>query len=110
MVQRFFLLTALVLCGAPALGPTAAQIDGEFYFDETTPTPAAVLALQNCGADERTAAHRRPFAGGFVFAIQCASNNENFVETLVFAEQADGTGGCCSNSRCPPIAAAARKT
>jgi hypothetical protein len=26
-------------------------------------------------------------------AIQCASNNENFVETLDFAAQADGSGG-----------------
>jgi hypothetical protein len=71
----------------------AADADGDFYFDETTPTPKAVLALQDCGADEKTAAHRKPFAGGFIFAIQCASNNENFIETLIFSEHEDGSGG-----------------
>jgi hypothetical protein len=53
----------------------AVDVDGDFYFDETT--PKAVLALQDCGADENTPAHRKPFAGGYVFAIKCASNNEN---------------------------------
>jgi hypothetical protein len=66
-------------------------VDDDFYFDEATPVPAAVLALQDCGADERTPAHRRPFAGGFIFLVKCASNNENFIETLIFAEQEDGT-------------------
>jgi hypothetical protein len=93
MVHRVFLVAALVLCGASASPAVAAEIDEDFYFDEATPMPATVLALQDCGADERTTAHRQPFAGGFVFAIQCASNNENLVETLVFAEQQDGTGG-----------------
>ena len=59
----------------------------------STPTPAAVLALQDCDADVRTPAHRKPFAGGFVFAVQCASNNENFVETLIFSEHEDGSQG-----------------
>ena len=69
------------------------DVDGDFYFDETTPTPAAVLALQDCDADAKTPAHRKPFAGGFVFAIQCPSNNENFMEALIFSEQEDGSGG-----------------
>lgn len=59
----------------------AVNVDGDFYFDETT--PKAVLALQDCDADEKTAAHGKPFAGGFIFAVQCASNNENFMETLI---------------------------
>lgn len=71
----------------------AFDVDGDFYFDETTPTPKAVLALQDCDADEKTAAHRKPFADGFIFAVQCASNNENFMETLIFSEQEDGSGG-----------------
>jgi hypothetical protein len=85
-------LAALVLCLLP--GPArAVDVDGDFYFDETTPTPKAVLALQDCDADEKTAAHRKPFAGGFIFAIQCPSNNENFIETLIFSEHEDGSGG-----------------
>jgi hypothetical protein len=71
----------------------AVDVDGDFYFDETTPTPKAVLALQDCGADENTPAHRKSFAGGYIFAIKCASNNENFIETLIFSEHEDGTGG-----------------
>ena len=63
----------------------AVDADGDVYFDEATPTPAAVLALQDCDADAKTPAHRKPFAGGFVFAIQCPSNNENFMEALIFS-------------------------
>ena len=69
------------------------EVDGDFYFDATTQRPTAVLALQDCDADERTPAHRKPFAGGYVFAVQCASNNENFVETLIFSEHEDGSRG-----------------
>ena len=91
LAARFCLLcAALVLSVSPS---GAVEIDGDFYFDETTPTPAAVLALQDCDADVRTPAHRKPFAGGFVFAVQCASNNENFVETLIFSEHEDGSQG-----------------
>lgn len=71
----------------------AVNADGDFYFDETNSTPKAVLALQDCDANEKTAAHRKPFAGGFIFAVQCASNNENFMETLIFSEEEDGSGG-----------------
>jgi hypothetical protein len=83
-------LLLVLLVPPPA---SAIDIDGDFYFDAETPTPAAVLALQTCDADAHTAAHRKPFAGGFIFAIQCASNNENFMETLVFSEHEDGSGG-----------------
>jgi hypothetical protein len=71
---------------------TAADANGVFYFDQSTPTPAIVLSVQDCDASESTPAHRRAFAGGFMFAIKCASNNENFVETLIFGERVDGTG------------------
>ncbi len=81
----------MILSLTPSSG--AGEIDDDFYFDETTPTPAAVLALQDCDADERRPAHRKPFAGGFVFAVQCASNHENFVETLIFSEHEDGSQG-----------------
>jgi hypothetical protein len=82
----------LVLACLP-VAAMAGDLDDDFYFNETTPTPAAVLALQDCEANERTNAHRKTFAGGFVFAIQCASNHENWVETLIFAEHEDGAGG-----------------
>ena len=85
-------LIALAVCLLP-FAAMAVDVDGDFYFDEKTPTPASVLALQTCDADARTPAHRKPFAGGFVFAIQCPSNNDNFIETLIFAEHEDGAGG-----------------
>ena len=88
----------------------AGETDGDFYFDEQTPTPPAVLALQTCQADERTQAHRKPFAAGFIFAIQCASNNENFVETLIFSEQEDGSGGWLLLFPRPANAARASRT
>lgn len=64
--------------------------DGTFIFDEETPVPAAVMAIEDCGADENTFATRDPFAGGFLFAIQCPGNNENSMQTLIFAKTEDG--------------------
>lgn len=93
LTARFCLLCTALGLGSALSTAGAVESDGDFYFDETTPTPAAVLALQDCDADERTPAHRKPFAGGYVFAVQCASNNENFVETLIFSEHEDGSGG-----------------
>lgn len=90
---RLFWRGAAFALGLFTAEAKAGDVDGDFYFDETTPTPQAVLALQDCGADEKTPAHRKPFAGGFVFAIQCPSNNENFIETLIFSEREDGLGG-----------------
>jgi hypothetical protein len=89
MPHRLALPMVLIL----GFAARAGEVDEDFYFDETTPTPAAVLALQPCDADERRPAHRKPFAGGYIFAVQCASNNENFVETLIFSEHEDGSGG-----------------
>ena len=76
-----------------AFAAEALETDGHFSFDETTPLPAAVLALQDCDANERTPAYRRAFVGGYIFAIKCASNHENRVETLVFSEHEDGREG-----------------
>ena len=71
LAARFCLLCAALV---PSFSPSGAgEVDADFYFDETTPTPAAVLALQDCDADVRTPAHRKPFAGGFVFAVQYAA-------------------------------------
>ena len=60
-MSRPAVLAALVL--ASAAPAWAIDLDGDFYFDAETPTPAAVLAIQDYGADERTNAHRKPFAG-----------------------------------------------
>jgi hypothetical protein len=86
-------LSAIAFAMGFGLATEAVAGDDDFYFNEQTPTPPAVLALADCGADERTAVHRKTFGGGFVFAVQRASNNENFVETLIFAESEDGIGG-----------------
>lgn len=67
--------------------------DGTVLFGEHNPMPAAVLALQDCEANERSHASRRRFADGFIFAVKCASNHENWVETLIFSERVDGGDG-----------------
>jgi hypothetical protein len=66
--------------------------DGTFIFDKEDPVPAEVMAIQDCGADENTFATRDSFAGGFLFAIQCPGNNENSMQTLIFAKTEDGAG------------------
>ncbi len=79
-----------VALSAASLAAQSAVIGDDFYFDETTPLPASVRALEECGTSGQ--AHRKRFAGGFVFALQCAGNNENYVETLIYAKTEDGTG------------------
>jgi len=83
-----FLATGLISFAAAA---TELE-DGTFLFDTDTPVPADVLALVECGAEDEPFATRQPFAGGFVFALQCPGNNENFNQTLVFADNAQGGG------------------
>lgn len=86
MVIRLVLLLGLSL----ALAAEATELeDGTLLFGEHNPMPAAVMALQDCGANERTYAKRRRFADGFIFAVKCASNHENWVETLIFSEHED---------------------
>ena len=85
---------AAVFLAATLFTFTAAAIeleDGTLLFDEETPVPAQVFALETCGADEHGMATRRPFAGGFLFAFQCPGNNENSVQTLIFAGDESGT-------------------
>ncbi|HSD92219.1 MAG TPA: hypothetical protein VLB11_04250 [Methyloceanibacter sp.] len=90
MVIRLVLLLGLSL----ALAAEATELeDGTLLFGEHNPMPAAVMALQDCGANERTYAKRRRFADGFIFAVKCASNHENWVETLIFSEHEDGDDG-----------------
>jgi hypothetical protein len=89
-------MTRFVLYVAILLGPSVAAAieleDGTFLFDEETQMPPAVMAAQECSDDEDISGTRRPFAGGFIFAIRCASNNENSNQTLIFAKDAQGNG------------------
>ncbi len=80
-------LAAMVMAGAPA---RASDGEDMFVFDETNPLPEPVAAQSSCFEDGPGFATRRPFAGGFVFAIQCPGNNENFIQALVFATAEDG--------------------
>lgn len=86
--MRRFLVCLAILFVPPAAAATEMG-DGTTLFGEDTPLPATVVALQDCGGESRLGS-RRPFAGGFVFAIRCASNNENLNQTLVFARDAQG--------------------
>ena len=83
---------AVLVASLVPLAAAAEVGNNRFTFDEDTPVPAVVMALQDCGADERTHAWRQPFAGGFLFAIRCPGNNENSMQTLIFAEAEHGTG------------------
>jgi hypothetical protein len=90
MITRLVLLLGLNL----AVAAEATELeDGTLLFGEHNPMPAAVMALQDCDANERTYAKRRRFADGFIFAVKCASNHENWVETLIFSEREDGDDG-----------------
>ncbi len=91
-------LIAPALCGAlgllamagAAVPAAAAEADDLFSFDQTNPLPAAVAAATWCAEDGPGNATRRPFAGGFVFAVQCPGNNANYIQQLVFATGVDG--------------------
>lgn len=76
---------------APLAAAATELDDGTFLFDEAAPVPPAVVAQEQCGAEESGFATRRPFAGGFVFTLRCPGNNENFVQTLIFATDENGT-------------------
>jgi hypothetical protein len=89
-MPRFSVCLALLL--SPSTIAALELDDGTFLFDEETPVPAAVMSLEDCGANARSFASRQPFADGFLFAIQCPGNNENSMQTLIFADAEDGTG------------------
>jgi hypothetical protein len=86
-------LVLLLGLGLPQMAAATELDDGTVLYGADHPMPPAVLALQDCDANERTYAKRRRFAGGFVFAVQCAGNHENWMETLIFSEHADGRDG-----------------
>ena len=90
MAARF--LVAMLMAVA-LIAPAHAQKSGAQEHDllDKTNVPATVAAQIPCGT-EADFVTRRPFAGGFVFAWQCAGNNANFIQALVFAPSADGAG------------------
>jgi hypothetical protein len=93
LMRRCRAAVARLALGIFATEAVAIQLEnGTFLFDAETPIPSQVFALVDCGADERSFASRQPFAGGFLFAIQCPGNNENFMQTLIFAAGEDGAG------------------
>lgn len=70
-------------------GPAVAQTDGSVSIDWKD-APKAVVGKIDCGGPE-TGITRRAFAGGFVFAAQCPGNHANFIQALVYADDAQGT-------------------
>jgi len=78
--------------GLVSLSASAMELeDGTYLYGNDEAPPAPVMALQDCAGNERAPAARRPFAAGYIFAIKCASNQENYVETLIFSEHEGGT-------------------
>jgi len=70
-------------------GPAVAQTDGSVSIDWKD-APKGVVGKIDCGGPE-TGITRRAFAGGFVFAAQCPGNHANFIQALVYADDAQGT-------------------
>ena len=79
-----------ILSAQPATAGTQLG-DGTFLYDDQTPFPESLMALETCGAQPEAFATRRPFAGGFVFSVKCPGNNENFIEALFFATDENAT-------------------
>ena len=78
---------ALALIASPAPAQTG---DGRVQVDPAQ-VPQSVATQVECGTDPDDVS-RRPFAGGFIFAWKCASNHANWVEALVYADNAEGVG------------------
>jgi hypothetical protein len=76
-----------VMLAAPAAAQTG---DGRVQL-KPAEVPNTVAAQVECGTDPDDVL-RRPFAGGFIFAWKCASNHANWVQALVYADNADGAG------------------
>jgi hypothetical protein len=87
-MRRLALLVLAIFAVAPVL---AEEIGDVFYFDASDPPPEAVMATTECDGAGDGGITRRPFAGGFVFAVRCPGNNANMIEALVFSETDDGS-------------------
>lgn len=81
-------LTAIVLS---VLLTGVAAADDEFNYGEKPP-PKTVLAMAGCPDDAWPYSTRRPFDGGFVFAVRCPGNVASYVEALVWVSDKNGKG------------------
>jgi len=87
-MRRLVLFALMLFAAAPVF---ADEIGDVFYFDDTNPPPEAVMAATWCDGFGDGGITRRPFAGGFVFAVRCPGNNANYIEALVFSATEDGS-------------------
>ncbi len=85
---RVALALAAVLLG-PVAGAAQEQNTGELIGRRDI--PAAVSKLVTCGTDPDLVT-RHAFAGGYLFAWDCARNPANLLQAMVFTERYDGTG------------------
>lgn len=88
----FSCAVAICVVSFPVL---AEGTDEVFVFNKMMPLPTAVsaelwCAELWCAEDGPVFATRRPFADGFIFAVRCPSNRQNFIEGLAFASTEDG--------------------
>lgn len=79
-----FIWLFLVIVSTPAM----AQTDEPVSIDWKD-APKTVVEKIDCGM-EPPFVTRRAFAGGVVFAAQCPGNNANYIQALVYADDAQG--------------------
>jgi len=72
-----------------ALAAPAFAQAGDSVSIERKDAPRAVLEKIGCGM-EPSFVTRQPFAGGQVFAAQCPGNHANYIQALVYADDAQG--------------------
>jgi hypothetical protein len=71
------------------LASSAFAQTGESISVDWQAAPKTVVEKIDCGM-EPSFVTRRAFAGGFVFAAQCPGNHANYIQALVYADNADG--------------------
>lgn len=72
-----------------AVSPVHTQTSDTTSLDLKV-VPKSVAEKVTCGGPD-DGMTRRPFAGGFVFAARCPGNHANYIQTLFFAEDEQGT-------------------
>ena len=100
---------AAMLLGA-SLAPAAIAQQNESPSERVSAedVPESVAAQVQCGTDPHDVTRRR-FAGGYVFAWECASNNANWIMALIYADDTDGANARLLRFPGPPGSAAAEE-
>lgn len=80
---------AIVLAALPGAAAAQEQNTGELIGRRDI--PPRIRSAIDCGSNPDTIT-RHAFAGGYLFAWECASNHANITQALVYAERYDGTG------------------